>query len=586
MRQVRQWCVATLVCALSGLAAPAAAQHVNAPNEVRYVTGRLLVKPRPGLTLQELDNRLKPHGARRAGTIPRINIHIIQLPANANARAVAALLNRDRHIEFVELDEQVPPSLTPNDPYFASGWHLAKLGAPQAWDRAAGEGVTIAILDSGVDPAHPDLSGNVIGGYNAYDNNTDTRDVYGHGTKVAGAAAMAGNNLLGGTGMAFNSRIMPIRVTDTAGYGYFSTMANGLVWAADRGARVASLSFLNVCRSASVLSAAQYMRSKGGVVTGAAGNTGIEELITPSASITCVSAVDSADTKASWSSYGGYVDVAAPGVGIYTTTNGGGYGAGSGTSFSAPITAGVYALMIAANPALAPSELDAALFATAVDLGNRNYYGNGRIDAAAAVAHAVADAPSDTAVPLVKFNVPAAGSTVHGLVAVDVGASDNVGVTRVELYADDVLVATATGAPYGFSWDTSALADGYVTLAAKAFDAAGNVGGATLTVAVSQDTTPPSVAITNPLSGSVVSGPTAVSASATDNQQVAKVRLLIDGREVAVGQGSSVSYLWDPYAGAKGQGRKKQSPGSHSITAVASDLAGNAKSTSVTVSVP
>src|SRR5690606_11975288 len=122
-----------------------------------------------------------------------------------------------------------------------------------AWDYTTGQGVTIAILDSGVDPAHPDLKDSLVPGYNAFDNNTDTRDVYGHGTKVAGAAAMAGNNLVGGTGVAFKSWIMPIRVTDTAGYGYVSTMANGIVWAADKGARVANLSFRNVCLHSTIL---------------------------------------------------------------------------------------------------------------------------------------------------------------------------------------------------------------------------------------------------------------------------------------------------------------------------------------------
>jgi hypothetical protein len=296
--------------------------------------------------------------------------------------------------------------------------------------------------------------------------------------------------------------------------------------------------------------------------------------------------VDSADAKPSWSSYGGFVDVAAPGVSIYTTSNGGGYGAFSGTSYSAPITAGVYALMISANPALSPTDLDAALFSTAVDLGNRNYYGYGRVDAAAAVAQVMVPPSADTTAPLVKIQSPVAGSTVNGLVAVDVGASDNVAVTRVELHADNTLIASATAVPYGFSWDTTASAEGYATLEARAFDAAGNVGRATATVTVSQDTTPPTVAITNPSQGSVVSSPISVSASASDNKQVAKVSLLIDGRQVAINSGSSVSYSWDPYAGAKGQGRRRQASGSHSITALATDLAGNSKSVSVTVTVP
>jgi hypothetical protein len=166
-----------------------------------------------------------------------------------------------------------------------------------------------------------------------------------------------------------------------------------------------------------------------------------------------------------------------------------------------------------------------------------------------------------------------------------VNASDERGVTRVELYAGNTLVGSATDAPYGFSWDTNALAEGDVSLEARAFDAAGNVGSAAVTVRISNDTIPPSVTITNPQSGSVVSGPTTVSSSATDDKRVAKISLRIDSREVALVYGSTVSYLWDPYGSAKGKGNQRKVSGSHSITAIATDEAGNTRSASVSVTV-
>jgi thermitase len=466
--------------------------------ETRFVKGRLLVQPRAGLKLRDLDDILSGHGGRRVDAIPQINLHIVQLPAQANDHAVAQALARSRHIKFAEVDRQVPLAYMPNDPGYANAWHLPKIGSPRAWDYSVGNGVTIAILDTGVDAAHPDLVNNLVSGYNTYDGNTDTRDVQGHGTRVAGTAAMAGNNSIGSAGVAFTSRIMPIRVTDLNGVGYISTLSKGITWAADRGARIASMSFNSVCGSSTLINAAQYMRSKGGVVVAAAGNSGIDEGQTASDAITCVSASDRDDVKASWSSYGAYVDVAAPGTAIYTTTNGGSYGSVSGTSFSAPMTAGVYALMMAANPQLAPSQLDTALFSSAVDLGGGGkdpYYGYGRIDAGAAVANVSTATPRDTTLPSVSIASPATGSLVRGLVAVDVTASDNTGVTRVDLYAGGSLVGSDSAAPYGFTWDTSGRPDGSVTLEARASDAAGNVGTGRVTVTVSNSsvggTTPP-----------------------------------------------------------------------------------------------
>lgn len=581
------------LAALAGWAPPAGAQSsepiLHKSGEIRYVKGRLLVQPRAGLKTQEFDTILRGQGARRVEVIRQLNIHIVELPAQADERAVAQRLIRNPHVKFAQVDRQLVPALTPNDPFFGSGWHLPRIGTPGAWDYSNGAGVTIAVLDTGVDPAHPDLAASLVPGYNAFDDNTDTRDVFGHGTKVAGSAAMVGNNLMGGAGVAFKAGIMPIRVTDAQGFAYDSALAKGLAWAADHGARVANMSFLGVCGAPALISAAQYLRNKGGVVTGSGGNTGVQELDAPSGAITCVSATDGSDTKASWSSYGDYIDVAAPGVGVYTTTNGGGYGSVSGTSFSAPVTGAVYALMMAANPQLGPTQLDNALYSTAVDLGSAGkdlFYGYGRVDAAAAVAKARTAVAADTTAPSVAIVAPGAGVKVNGTVAVDVSASDNMGVTRVEFYAGNALIASEAISPYGFSWDTSALPDGPIALEARAFDGAGNVGSTKVSVTVANDTTPPAVTILNPQSGSVVSGSVQISASATDNVKVQKLSLLIDGKEVALAYGSTLNYTWNlakGKGGGSGKGKGNAGSATSTITARAEDTAGNAASASVTV---
>ena len=229
-------------------------------------------------------------------------------------------------------------------------------------------------------------------------------------------------------------------------------------------------------RTPPIVSAAQYMRSKGGVVVTSGGNTGVLETLPTSMRSPQYQPPTPPTRARACSSYGNYIDVAAPGVGIYTTVLGGGYAAVSGTSFSAPITAGVYALMISANPSLSPSMLDNALFTTAVDLGTSGwdqFYGWGRIDAFAAVTKARQTGVSDTQAPTVAITSPVSG-TVQGLVPVDVAATDNVGVTRVELWVNGVMYASDATTPFGFTWDTTTYANGVYTLQAVAYDAAGN----------------------------------------------------------------------------------------------------------------
>jgi thermitase len=587
-----------------GAQQPAGQVHKNDPQQIHWVKGRVLVQPRAGLSEKDLDKILGEHGGRRAQRISQINTYIVQLPEGTDEAAVAKALKGHPHIKFAELDRAVEPNLTLNDQYFPNEWHLTQIGAPTAWNATTGSSVIIAVLDSGVDASHPDLTANLVPGWNFSDNNSNTSDVSGHGTAVAGIASAVGNNSVGVAGVSFGSKIMPLRITDSTGYAWWSMVAQGITYAADHGARVANVSYEGACCSSTIISAAQYLRSKGGVLTASAGNDGTLMSYTPSDYVTTVSATDSSDAFASFSAYGNYVDVAAPGVGIWTTTMGGGYAALSGTSGSAPLTAGVYALMLAANPKLAPSTLDSILFKTALDLGSSGYdmyYGWGRVNAAAAVAQAQQTVATDTTAPTVSIGSPGPSTKVSGLVPISVSASDNVGVTRVDLLVNGTVYASDTTAPFGFSWDTTTLPDGSATLQAKAYDAAGNVGASgSVSVTVANDTIPPTVTIASPVSGAVVSGSVAISVSATDNNKVSQISLSIDGQQVALSYGSTLSYTWSvsttstatSTTTSKGKGKKLQtstttiqSGTSHTITAIAMDPAGNQGSASVTVTV-
>lgn len=573
-----------LALTLGAFTLPASAQTTT---EAQWVPGRLLVQPRPGLPDAEFDKIIKPHGGKQVGKIDAINVRVIQLPPNASEKAVEALLKNNKHLKFAERDRILKPSATANDKYFPNAWHLSKTGAPTAWDQSTGRDMVIAILDTGIDGAHPDLSGKLVPGWNFYDNNSNTSDVHGHGTAVGGAAVALTNNSIGVAAVAPDAFLMPVRIADPTANATASMIAQGLSWAADKGADVANISYAGVPGNSTIQAAAQYMKNKGGVVVVAAGNNGIEESVAPHSSMVAVSATDTNDVKTSWSSYGSYVDIAAPGTTIYSTGNGGVYGTYAGTSLASPVVAGVVALIKAANPALPPDDVERVLFSTATDLGTAGFdklYGNGRVNAAAAVQAAISATPSDATAPSVAFASPSSGTTVKGLVSVGVNATDNIGVSKVEFRANGTLVATDITAPYGFSWDSTKVSDGNATLTAYAYDAAGNYAGATVTVTVSNavsttnttsaaDTTPPVATITNPIAGSRVNGNVSVSASATDNVGVSEISLFIDGRQVATGK-DSLNYKWNA---------RNASAGTHTLRLDAIDLAGNLGSKSIQV---
>lgn len=561
-------------------AAPASAQWVTASDaQGEYVRGRVLVMARAGLADADLGKIVGAHGGR-ARAIGKSRLFIVDLPPQASETAVVQQLARNPHLKFAEVDRRIRPALTPNDPYFGSQWHATKVGAPAAWDLAQGAGVKVAILDTGVDGTHPDLAAQMVPGWNFYDNNANTADVHGHGTGVAGVAAASLNNGAGVAAIAGKAWIMPIRIADPSAYATWSTVAQGITYAADQGARVANISYSNMAGSSTIQSAAQYMKNKGGLVIVAAGNNSVDEGFAQTSTLIPVSATDRNDVITSFSSYGSFVALAAPGLDITTTVRGGTYEYWWGTSVASPIVAATAALMMAANPALSSTQIESLLYSTAVDLGaagRDKYYGWGRVNTGASVqAAAGAATPTpDTTAPTVSVASPAGSSTVSGLVAVDVNAADNVGVTKVELRVNGATVATDTASPFAFSWDSTKVVNGTTTLVAVAYDSAGNnassstvsinVANATTVIA---DTTPPLVSIANPIGGTIVKGVVSVSTSASDNSGAAGITqsLYIDGVLKATATGGSLSFNWNT---------RKTTAGNHAIQVVARDSAGN-----------
>ncbi|PWG61263.1 peptidase S8 [Spiribacter halobius] len=556
---------------LMAIPAPAAAEDA-----------RLLVQPRPGLSEGRLGSVLRGLGAVRTGRIEAIDVITLRVPEQARERVLTAL-QRNPHISFAEPDRLVPPVATsPNDPYYDDAWHLPQIQAPTAWDSSRGSGRVVAVLDTGVDAGHADLGANVLPGYNSVSGSSDSSDVHGHGTLVAGVVAALGDNGEGVASLAWQTGILPVRITDRDdGYAYFSDIANGLTWAADNGAHVANISY-NVSGSSTIQSAAKYMMDRGGLVVVAAGNDGSDPGYSDSPYLIAVSATNSSDSKTSWSNYGYYIDVAAPGAGIWTTKRGGGYGSASGTSFASPVTAGVIALMTAGNEGLAPADVERLLEASADDLGLEGadtYYGHGRVNAAEAVSAAASVNDSDTTAPAVSLVSPAEGAEVSGLVAVDVDASDSSGVSYVELQVNGAPVATDETSPWGFSWDSETVSDGDARLSVKAVDSAGNSATDEVGVLVantSDDAGAPTVTITSPADGATVSGHVDIAAYAEDDTGVEMLSILVDGKLLCAGGSATLNCRWNS---------RKADAGSHTITAEAEDAAGNTGSASVGVTV-
>jgi subtilisin family serine protease len=373
--------------------------------------GALLVRLAPGFT----PDRLADVGAvvpvfsepiRYAARAEKYGLNRyfrVSLGRGANVAAAIAELNARLGVERVELDGPATLSATiPNDPFFSQLWGLHNTGqnggtpgadihAPEAWDLHTGNGtVTLAIIDTGIQP-HPDLQ--LVPGWNTLDNNADTHDGNGHGTMVAGIAGARGNNGVGVVGVIWNVNLMPVKCVSDGGYGTESTIAMGIVWAADHGAQVANLSLTTYVGSGLLHGTVQYAHDQGVVLVASVGSNQSQGIAYPARFEEClaVGATDSHDQWASFSVYGPEIDVVAPGVGILSTYPDGWYTMYSGVSMATSYVSGLAVLLRSYSPTLTNTQVEGILRYTADDLGPAgwdDHYGWGRINALRALQHA------------------------------------------------------------------------------------------------------------------------------------------------------------------------------------------------------
>jgi subtilisin family serine protease len=270
---------------------------------------------------------------------------------------------------------------SPDDTDWPQQDGLRIAGFPKAWDVTQGSSkVVVGLLDTGVDANHPDLRGALVPGWDFIGNDADPADDHGHGTAVAGVIGARSNNHVGGAGICWRCLLMPVKVLDSKGSGDDTLIAAGVVWATDHGAQVINLSLGGPGSSVELTNALSYANAKGVIVVAAAGNAGVTTQFFPAADprVVSVAATTVADQRFSWSNFGSWVRLAAPGCNVATIL-GGGYGTFCGTSSATPLVSGLVALELSAQPAATAREAEDALARAALPLPAFVQYG--RIDA-------------------------------------------------------------------------------------------------------------------------------------------------------------------------------------------------------------
>lgn len=405
--------LAALVIAVSPLVAVPAASAAGDPPP--HVTGQILVKFRDDHASAGV---LRQHGLANGPSVGSTGAHLITVPAGAELRLVAALSGNPA-VEYAEPDA-IATAVT-NDQYFPRQYALQNTGqsftntagtitvpagkpdadvdAVEAWSVTTGGGTKVAVLDTGVASDNPDIAPKVVAQAN-FSTSSTIEDLYGHGTHVAGIVAAIADNTIGVAGVCPGCTILDGKVLDDNGYGSSSAIAKGIDWAVANGAKVINMSLAMRVSSRTLETAVNNAWNHGAVIVAAAGNSGNQAKMYPAAytNVISVAATDNNDAKASFSTYGKWVDLAAPGVSVYSTfpnhpfalqttyNRSEGYDIGSGTSMASPIVAATAALAWSSHPGATNASVRAKVESTADRIsGTGSSWAYGRVNANSAV---------------------------------------------------------------------------------------------------------------------------------------------------------------------------------------------------------
>ncbi len=388
------------------------------------VEDQIIIKYKPGVSEQSINEHLNKYNARIIKRIDAINRLVIQVP-EGQGDAILEQLKKDNLIEVAEPDYLNQAFLVPNDPDYNQQWGLSNTGqtikgeagslhadinVEPAWDVTLGNGILIAVLDTGIDSNQPELSAKITGKKDFSGSGID--DGFGHGTHIAGIIAAATNNSVGTAGVCPGCNLIIGKILDDEGYGPDSAVAEGIIWAADNGAKVINMSLGGTSGQDIKCEAVKYAWDKGVIMAAAAGNFGNKTVNYPAhcENVIAVASTDNKDALSSFSTYGTWVDVAAPGSVIYSTlpissyklqqlkpglkTN---YDYLSGTSMSTPMVAGVVGLIWSSSYGTSATSVVQRLFETADKItGTGQNWQYGRINAGKAIVAETAALPTQS----------------------------------------------------------------------------------------------------------------------------------------------------------------------------------------------
>lgn len=497
--------VATKTPATTSATAPSSPANEGTPSSqgpyAALTTDGILVKSKNATTAKAMFSLYKALNlnedldfALAAGANPLVpGLSLIHLPAGTDPASVLATLNADPTIAYAEPNFIYTATLTPNDPDYGRQWHLNQasdvdIDAPEAWDIQQGSNtVIIASIDTGVDYNHADLRDNIwtnpgeiannridddrngyvddVRGWDFANNDNNPMDDNRHGTHVAGIMAAAGNNGIGGTGVAWRARIIPLKFLSATGSGSSANAIKAIQYAVANGAKISNNSWGGGGFSQALSDAIGAANAAGHLFVAAAGNAGTNNDTTPSypasynqPNIISVASTTNTDALSSFSNFGvRTVHVAAPGSSIYSTVLNNSYGILSGTSMAAPVVSGIATLLLAQNPTLTVQQLKTAITST-VDkppaLSTRVSSG-GRVNAFRALQSLGAAAP--------PISTPAAVTVSPATVSVVAGGTQQF---------------TATGGTPPYAWTVANAAMGTITTANGLFTA-GAIAGST-----------------------------------------------------------------------------------------------------------